>query len=133
MIKMSAEYHNQIGEVPVGKLYESVTIEGGTINKGDVVVWSDPDCAYHSEEVMTSLFVGFVEKVYERDEPELGVTTPLGRLEVDNNMKAISGEEIRRDLDGSSMKFVDRFLNSEYEKYMNVQWTRNGDFKVSGE
>jgi hypothetical protein len=31
------------------------------------------------------------------------------------------------------MKFVDRFLNSEYEKYMNIEWTRNGDVRVSGE
>lgn len=127
------EYHNQIGEVRVGETYESVTIEEGTINKGDIVVWSDPDCAYHSEDVMTSLFIGRVDKVYKRDEPELGVSCPIGRISIDRNLKVVSGEEIYRDIDGGTMKFVDRFLSSEYEKYMNVQWTRNGDFRVSGE
>jgi hypothetical protein len=128
------EYINQRGEVPVGETYKSVNIPNvGTIMQGDIVVWSDPDCHYHDDSVLDSLFIGTVEKVYKRDEPELGTSLPLGRLAVDRNMKAISGRKINRNIDGASMKFVDRFLNSEYEKYMNIEWTRNGDVRVSGE
>jgi hypothetical protein len=128
------EYLNQIGEVPVGETYESVKIPNvGTIMQGDIVVWSDPDCHYHDESVMESLYIGTVNKVYKRDEPELGTSLPVGRLSIDQNMKAISGLRINRNIDGASAKFVDQFLNSEYEKYMNIEWTRSGDVRVSGE
>jgi hypothetical protein len=128
------EYLNQIGEVPVGETYESVKIPNvGTIMQGDIVVWSDPDCHYHDESVMESLYIGTVNKVYKRDEPELGTSLPVGRLPVDRNMKAISGLRINRNIDGASAKFVDQFLNSDHEKYMNIEWTRSGDVRVSGE
>lgn len=135
------EYHNQIGKVPIGDVYEGVTVDIGTISKGDVIVWEDPDIpSYHDENVHTSLFVGFVEKVYEfnsgnehRDsDPQLGVSCPLGRLSIDNNLKAISGMQIYHG-DKADMKFVDRFLNSNYDKYMNVEYTMSGDIQVSGE
>jgi hypothetical protein len=128
------EYLNQIGEVPVGETYESVKIPNvGTIMQGDIVVWSDPDCHYHDESVMESLYIGTVNKVYKRDEPELGTSLPVGRLSIDQNMKAISGLRINRNIDGASAKFVDQFLNSDHEKYMNIEWTRSGDVRVSGE
>jgi len=128
------EYFDQIGKVPVGEIYESVNVpEVGTIKKGDIVVWSDPDCHFHDESVKESLFVGTVNKVYKRKEPELDTTIPVCRLSIDRNLKAVSGLRINRDTDGASMKFVDRFMNSDYEKYMNIEWTRSGDVRVSGE
>lgn len=130
---MNPEYHGQIGEVPVGKTYKSVTIEEGTVSVWDIVVWEDPDAPFHDEKITTSLFVGFVKRIYKRDEPELGTSCPLGRIAIDQHVKALSGKEIHLNRDGASMKFVDRFLSSQYEIYMNIEWTRNGDFRVSGE
>lgn len=130
-------YINKIDTVPVGDKYQAVEIDKGTIEVGDIVVWSDPDCHYHDESVSESLFIGFVESIYKMDrddsEPQLGTSFPLGRISIDHHLKAVSGEEIYLNRDGASAQFVDRFLNSEYEKYMNVEWTRNGDFRVSGE
>ena len=127
------EYINQIGEVPVGKVYEKVVTEEGIVQKGDIVVWSDPDAGIRNEEIIESLFIGYVQKIYKRDNPELGLTCPIGRVEIDRNLKAISGKEINLDRDEASMKFVENFLNSNYDKYIVVERTRNGDIEVSGE
>ena len=137
---MQTEYHNHVTSVGVGDTFESATIEDGTINVGDVVVWEDPDVHFHDESVLTSLFVAFVDKIYEVDyssknesELELGISAPVGRVAIDNNLRVLSGKEIYMFRDKADAKFVDRFLNSKYEKYMNIEWTRNGDFRVSGE
>ena len=130
------EYYNQIGKVPVGEVYESVKTDRGVINKGDLVVWSDPDSMSHNESVTDSLFIGFVEKVYKRPNgPELGLSCPLGRISIDRHLTAISGMQIYDYTDGHKcdMKFIDRFLNSDYEDYMNVEYTLSGDIRVSGE
>jgi len=136
------EYHNKIDECPIGDIYESVDTERGTIQKNDLVVWSDPDCHYHDENVQTSLFIGFVEKVYKvtgrhdnyDTKPELGTSMPLGRIPIDRNLTAISGKEIYDYIDGHKcdMKFIDRFLNSQYENYMNIEYTLSGSHRVSG-
>ena len=130
------EYHNQIGFVPVGDVYESVTTDRGVINRGDIVVWSDPDCHYQDENVHTSLFIGYVNKVYKRpDGPELGLSCPLGRVSIDRNLTAISGKQAYDYVDGHEcdMKFIDRFLNSDYKEYMNVEYMNSGSTRVSGE
>lgn len=138
------KYHNKTGKVPIGEVYEGVTVDIGTISKGDVIVWEDPDTpSYHDENVETSLFIGFVEKIYkfmgknnDRDpEPQLGVSCPLGRIPIDNYVRAISGMQIYHYENGHEcdMKFVDRFLNSNYENYMQVEYTMSGDIQVSGE
>ena len=137
---MKPEYHNKTGEVPVGEKYESVTIEEGTINIGDVVVWEDPDAHFYDETILTSLFVGTVENIYGIDysfederELELGISAGVGRISIDSNLRVLSGEEIYMFHDKADVKFVDRFLNSNYKKYMQIEWTRSGDCRVSGE
>ena len=138
---MQTEYHNYIRTVGVGNVYESATIEEGTIHVGDVVVWEDPDAHIYDESVLTSLFVGFVEKIYEVDYSierertllEFGTSFSVGRVSIDNNLRVLSGEEIYLCRDKADAKFMDRFLSSNYESYMNIQWTRSGDVRVSGE
>jgi len=138
---MQAEYHNHVQSVGIGNVYESVTIEEGTIHQGDVVVWEDPDAHFRDESVLTSLFIGFVEDIYEVDCSierertllEFGTSFSVGRVSIDNNLRVLSGEEIYICRDKADAKFMDRFLSSDYERYMNIQWTRNGDVRVSGE
>ena len=123
--------------VPVGDIYESVSIDEGIVNVGDVIVWEDPDATHHDESILTTLFVGVVEKVYHMNydhrDVELGTSCPVGRLAIDNHMKVISGEEIYRNIDGASDKFVNQFLNSGYEKYMQIDYTMDGDCEITGE
>lgn len=138
---MEPEYHNQIDTVPIGEKYESVTIKEGTINLNDILVWEDPDAGHRDETVRTSLYVGSIREIYRftgrndnRSRLEFGITAPLGRIDM-KYIRAISGEDIYYYQDGHEhdMKFIDRLLSSNYDKYMNIQWTRSGDCRVSGE
>lgn len=135
------KYHNQTGTVPIGETYESVTIpEIGTIQTGDMIVWSDPDHYYHNEDSTCSLFIGSITTIYKftgktidrKPVPEISTSCPLGRLSFDRHLKAINGKEVT-DGHKCDMKFIDRFLSSECDKYMNIEYTRSGDIRVSGE
>jgi len=138
---MKPEYHNQVETVRVGEKYESVTIKEGTISLGDILVYEDVDAGYYDESVSTSLYVAPIKSIYRLTgtsngyEPQLefGITAGVGRVDM-SQIRAISGKEIYYYQDGHKcdMKFIDRFLSSDYKTHMNIQWTRDGDHIVSG-
>lgn len=117
-------------------LYEKAKTPHGTIQKGDIVVWQDPDIPYHEENYTSQLFIGKVKKLFDIEDQELEMSTtmPLGRIDMDH-ITFISGKDIRYHSNGheSDSKFIDQFLNSNYEKYMCVAWTFGGKFIKEGE
>jgi len=139
---MNPEYHNYIDTVPIGEKYESVTIEQGTINLGDILVWEDPDAGHDDETVTISLYVAPIEAIYrftgkndDREaQLEFGIPAGVGRIDM-RYICAISGKEIQYQQSGHKcdVKFIDRFLSSDYDRYMNIEWTRSSDCRVSGE
>ena len=139
---MNVEYENLIssGKFVSGtkrSLYEKAKTPHGTIQAGDIVVWNDPDTpSYHNENYTQQLFIGKVKHCFdiEGSELELSTSMPIGRIDMDN-ITFISGMDIRYYPDGHQCdsKFIDQFMNSNYNKWMSVAWTFDGDFVKDGE
>lgn len=87
--------------VRVGERYNKYVMPNGSvINRGDIVVFDDPDVydqEIDGEPVVSRLFVGFVESIckMERDgSPELFVSASLGRLDPHDSNVGIRGKGI---------------------------------------
>ena len=137
---MNVEYQKFIssGTFVSGKkrsLYEKAKTPYGTIQKGDFVVWDDPDVSYHNENYTQQLFIGKVKKCFdiEGSDLQLSTTMPIGRIDMDH-ITFISGMDIRYYRDGNKCdsKFIDQFMNSNYNNWMSVAWTFDGDFVKDG-
>lgn len=89
---MNVEYNNQISKVRVGKLYESVTVNGETIEVGDIVGFEvkDPNPnGVHEEDneaILSQIVTGKVGKIYQTQSgPEIGIKgSPVGRISVED-------------------------------------------------
>jgi hypothetical protein len=134
------EYQNLLksGKFVSGRkrdIYEKVKTPHGILQKGDIVVWEDPDCAYHNEDITQQLFVGYVDKVYDIEDSDLefSITAPLGRIDM-RYTRFISGKEIYYYENGHKhdSKFILQFINSDYEDYMTVKWDIEGNFHKDG-
>jgi len=125
-------YIGFIGEVPVGKTYKEVHVDGKAITKGDVATFDDPDAGMHAgrEDVITTLMAGEVEKIYKRDRgPELGTSMPLGRIDANDRYTEVSGEGSIIDPNSGTQSIAEDFLSEReddpdvsaviYERSMN--------------
>lgn len=111
------EYQNKIGEVPVGELYEKVTLDDGTeVEVGETVVgWDEPDIMdieHEGHQVDSLVTTGVVDKIYKRpDGPEVSIKNArLGRLSLDSPYLQIPAER------------PDRFLSSDAEGCVIEYW-----------
>ena len=110
--------------------FDEYETEEGILRKNDVIAWEDPDMEN------MNINVGWVNEIYKKDgkeNVEISTTIPAGRIELNNHVVGLSGEEIYVDRNGSAMKFIERFLSSDYAVYMACEWTRSGDIRVEGE
>jgi len=114
---MSFKYVNQIGEVPVGELYEKVELSNGLdIVVGESIVgWDEPDIQGIKKEesqVDSMLITGVVDKIYKRPSgPEISIKgAKIGRLSIDSPYFQNPAER------------ADRFLNSDTENSITEFW-----------
>lgn len=117
-------------KVPVGELYEESTIDGRTVRKGDIAAHNDRDIDHRDADrgVHSRLFVGVVEGILDpeyQDEPQIFSTMPAGKLDASD--VHVSGEGSLIPKETGMQKFVEQFLNSEYEKYMVMEWGEDID------
>jgi len=89
-----SNFHNHVSTVGIGDKYESYDDGEISVAIGDFVVWEDPDVGAHSDGCelwMRHEFVCRVTEVYlfnpsysDGIEAQIGVSAPLGRLDVDD-------------------------------------------------
>ena len=116
--------------------FEKVEIVEGYIETNDVIAWEDTDYMYDQEEITTNINIGWIEGIREENDNIVFETSIPGRgseISLNHSVKGISGEGLRLDRDGSAMKFIERFLSSDYAVYMECEWTRSGNIRVEGE
>jgi len=147
----------QRGTVPVGEHYRQFVYDGGRqVSVGDYVYFDDPDTGMHVEQcplVLNHEFIGYVKTVYARDpsygdegiHPEVGSTSPLGRLDVSDSYVCIvpsagpvghRGEPLPAEAWGvraDSAVSVAKTLHAskEYSKHYDVE--RHGGWGAIGE
>lgn len=120
----TADYGDQIGEVRVGTLHDSVTVSDRTIHTGDVLVYEDELTREDIDRGITQrVFVGFVDAVCKMNRdgsPELMTDAGHGRVAVET--AEVSGEDSRVDPQTGLAKFVDQFLNADGDTELKIEW-----------
>lgn len=137
----TAEYGEQIDDLPVGTKHESATLpDGRRIDEGDIAVHEDEiDERDLDDGIHSRAYVGRVEGVLDPErggEPEVFVSAGVGRVAASE--LEVSGRASRVDPQTGLAKFVDQFLNSEYEDEMVIEWGDDigpdgEDYRIRGE
>jgi len=112
---------------------DKLSLPEGVIRKNDLIAFEDPELLYSGSATNKNIHVGWIEGIRRTDEGiEFKTSLPHGEVKLTHHVKAIKGDDLKLDRDGRSLKFIDRFLSSDFAKHMSCKWSRNGDISVEG-
>lgn len=103
--------------VPVGDKYDRYESDRGTIKRGDIVVFDDPDTfdrKENGERVTSRVFIGFVESICDMDHTdgvELFISAGIGRIEPFDSNVGVRGEDIDTTVQMGVDSQIERFLS----------------------